>query len=171
MALVPMNEPAQIRQLIELHQLLYEQGPPDESRYKEYMEVSIRYKLKNGREVSRTYKTLRDGEIGKWVNWQCFANPQHALKADTLEELIASVPKAYVVYAEGLWIEDEAQLQALLTALWKDAEKGAFYQYDGEEIGSVGLRYLNSKSNHLDIHKGCENTIRWLAEFTGKSAP
>lgn len=171
MDLVPMNEPAQVQQLIDLHKLLYEQGPPDESRYKEYTEVNIRYKLKNGREVSRTYKTLENGEIGKWVNWQRFANPQHALKADTLEELIASVPKVYV---EGLWIEDEAQLQALLTALWKDAEKGAFYSSGGkndqEIMTSVSLRYLDNSGNYLDIHKGCENTLRWIKEFTG-SAP
>lgn len=172
MALVPMNEPTQVQQLIDLHKLLYQQGPPDETRYKEYMEVNIRYKLKNGREVRRTYKTLRDGEIGKWVNWQRFANPQHALKADTLEELIASVPKVYV---EGLWIEDEAQLQALLTALWKDAEKGAFYSPSGkndqEIITSVSLRYLDNSGNPLHIHKGCENTLRWIEEFTGGSAP
>ena len=62
---VELEESNQITELIEKHRLLYAQGP-DDGFFKDRMEITICYTLKNGREVYRYYRTPNDGVLAQW---------------------------------------------------------------------------------------------------------
>ena len=62
---VELEESNQITELIEKHRLLYAQGS-DDGFFKDRMEITICYTLKNGREVYRYYRTPNDGVLAQW---------------------------------------------------------------------------------------------------------
>ena len=64
-----LEEPAQIRQLIQQHKLLCAEEQPD-GFVKDRLEITICYTMKNGRQVYRYYRTEKTGEIAKWFQQQ-----------------------------------------------------------------------------------------------------
>ena len=160
-----LKDPAEIAKLIEIHKLLYAEGPTkDRDMNNGWQNVTLCYSMKDGREVYRQYRAASDGEAHKQIHKMIFANPRHILHADSLQELTGKVASAYV---EGMRIGNE-ELSALLSALWDDGQEGnlglEWGKYDGNYMGYLHLEYHSGLTVYLEIWDKCENTTRWMKD-------
>ena len=160
-----LTDPAEIEALIEIHKLLYAEGPtgsrPDNDGWQS---ITICYTMKDGREIYRQYRAAEGGQAQKQIHKLVFSNPQQILHADSLDWLVNKVASAYV---EGMRV-GEAELAALLRALWEDGQEGNLGlpagKYDEIYMGYVHLEYHSGLTVYLEIWENCENTTRWMKD-------
>ena len=161
-----LKDPAEIQKLIEIHKLLYAEGPTkDRDLNIGWQNVTLCYTMKDGREVYRQYRAAQDGQAQKELNKMIFGNPRHILRAESLEELQAGVTHAFV---EGMEIRG-TQLQSLLTALWNDGQDGNLgdFHYGSDKavyVSHVEMYYSNGGRVYLDIWDYSEHTSRWIKD-------
>jgi hypothetical protein len=160
-----LTDPAEIEALIEIHKLLYAEGPTGSRPGNDgWQNITICYTMKDGREIYRQYRAAEGGQAQKQIHKLVFSNPQQILHADSLDWLVNKVASAYV---EGMRV-GEAELAALLRALWEDGQEGNLGlpagKYDEIYMGYVHLEYHSGLTVYLEIWENCENTTRWMKD-------
>ena len=159
-----LKDPAEIEKMIEIHKLLYTEGPTKDRPGKGWQNVTLCYTLKDGREIYRQYRAADGGKAQQELNALVFGRPRYILKADSLEELMRSVESAEI---EGMEIRG-IRLQGLLTALWNDASEGRLSindsKYEGEFIGYLRLHYKNGVTYYMDLFEFSKQTTLWYMD-------
>lgn len=137
------------------------------------MPISLTYKLKNGRTVSRYYYVTVKSEAGQILR-PYFSSLSCVLgvEADQLEEL---VQKLGTILVDGyrIALDDQERLQ-LLEAIAADCEAGTMIQVWGYRRveGTAGdnsyyIEFTDRTGYHfcyIDVTEYCENTNRFMAE-------
>ena len=157
------TDKANIEKLISIHELLYAEGPTDSrDHYDGLQNVTICYKLKDGREIYRQYKATVNGKSAREIDNFIFCNPVYVLHAGSLETLLSGVQD---IFTEGMYITGQRRDQ-LLTALWADGQAGTLRSDgkwdEGSYIGYVQIQYKDGASRYLDIFDTNKHTADWF---------
>jgi len=126
-----------------------------------YTNVTIRYQLKNGRKVQRTYTVLVEKVR------MLFSQPEYVLEVGSIDE---ALEKWFNVEVDGQKLS-RADGQSLLHAVFADCAAGAmaqnwdFHEQHGSIKVWIGL-WGGDRSEYLDlrIFGDAANTIKWLKD-------
>ena len=176
-----------IEKILHVHGLLIENFEEDETVYltptivgedptpsENYsMPVSLIYKLKNGRTVSRYYYVTVKSEAGQILR-PYFASLSCVLgvEFDRLEDVVQKLGTIYINHAM-VHMDDQERLQ-LLQAIAADCESGTMVQLWGyrRAEGTAGdnsyyIEFTDRTGFHfcyIDVTEYCENTVRFMEE-------
>lgn len=164
---IQVEEPGQIREITEIHQLLIEEGD-NRNTSKRTQIVSIYYKLKNGTILVRRYYGLVTGEAVQRM--KTFTDtPAYVLGAQTPKELVSQLQYAFCYGTYEMEIPSSFWLP-LAQALFRDAEAGNLSQNTGissnqyiemECMWKDGTFYYKS----VRVPYTATETLKWLKEY------
>jgi hypothetical protein len=180
-----ITDPKELADLQDFHRELYE-NMPDSGSTGMY-DVCIRYTLKDGSQVKRTYQVVKDSEMGDRVA-QYFSDARYVFQVEDpaiLYDLFSSVnirqqnwENGYVGETVTLTKDKEA-VKGLLDAILADCADGKMAQvwllhngteakyYVEFEISDLMLtmHYDKYRLSSLRIWEGCTNTISYLEQI------
>lgn len=163
--MLTLRDPAQIAQVMEIHELLREEGDAREQG-RNWTTVTIHYVLKNGTTLTRYYYGKTGGEaVNRLKN---FTNtPQYILGVSSPEELLQDLIYAYLgEYGE---VKDPQWLEKLAHALYADAAAGNLNQSVSGAGMLVDLQYENREGYYrylsLAVGKAAQNTNACISEY------
>lgn len=180
---ISLEEPEEIARVIQIHQGLMEGKA--ETRNREtvaesyaardemetgsfYSSVSLTYRLKDGREVSRYYAFWMDSQYGTYFR-QLFNRPECVFGGETdpvqFLQTHAYVTAHAYLYDEELVFSADADLTELYRAMEADCLEGNMAQSWDYHNGADSIGWMTfSGGLELQIFTDSENTIRWLRE-------
>lgn len=164
------TDPNAIAEISHAHRLIIDSGFSAETD--DTVGISIRYSLKNGGKLTRTYEIDPESEAAQILE-SYFSHPGFIFEGRTLDEL-----REYAYYVTvtdtGVAYRDEI-VQSLVEAIWADCEAGSMAQQ--EALHSEGYEdsyYIHLKldvpdsseiqSLYLRVYPEAENTMTWLRE-------
>lgn len=171
-----LSDPEGIALVQELHsQMIEAQGTQDG----EIINMELRYELKNGTRVYRSYNVPTETEVAESISGY-LSNVHSIFLTNDWEEVKATAD--YIrVYPQGdgmnvLEFNDDAQIQALLEAIEADCEAGTLAQHDylhvGEElVAGIDVTWTHTyedgknwltRGQYLMVYENCENLIAFL---------
>ena len=169
-----ISDPAQIERITQIHQELVDAREEDKSNTL----FRIRYTLKTGVEVERTYYLDAGSENGQWME-KVYSSTQVVLGSDNLDRLKDTIKYAhfyfygYEKYPEtitedwtGDYVVKQDKLPGLLDAIAADCQAGNMaqiweYHRDEDHYASVSLEF-SSGYRELMIYESCVNTLAYL---------
>ena len=161
----------QIEDIREVHRLLIEEGHAVKNGAKEVYTVTIHYKLKNGKTLTRYYCTAQDSEATKLL--QAYVTmPQFILGFDGPEAMVKYLHYAYYYgtnHPNGLTIEDPEWLEKLANALYADAQEGLIRPNKSEYTGELNLEFEYGEglhgSQYIPVDYQARNTLACLRVY------
>ena len=169
-----ISDPAQIEKITQIHQDLVDARQEDKTNTM----FRIRYTMKTGVEVERTYYLDAQSENGQWMK-NIYSSTQVVLGSDNLDRLKQTIKYAHF-YCHGYekfpqtitedWTGDyivkQDKLPGLLDAIAADCQAGNMaqiwdYHRDEENVASVSLEF-SSGYRELYVYESCVNTLAYL---------
>ena len=165
-----VTDPGQIAKLTQIHRDLISKW--EENR--DHMPLRLRYTLKNGKQVERTYYLDSSSEYGQWLK-TVYSSPETVLGSSDLAELKQTIRFAevykydekYTDQPERLtWKCDPQDYDALLDALMADCLSGNMtqlyeYRQDQENVAVLELEF-DQEYRDVVIYPDCRNTVAFL---------
>ena len=163
------QDPQKIRQFIDIHRYIIEEGENGNYSTKKSVRVFYKYVLKNGRTVTRNYQA--------WVNDDIYYQLQ-TLLSDAMvyfpyEDWQTNPNRLNRVEIDGQDIGEE-YYASLFDAIAKDCEEGNMayaYQYHDDNSSIklwIAITYVQDNGVHdvreVRVYDECKNTIAWLKE-------
>lgn len=153
----------------------------------EYVTTYVHYRLKNGREVSRTYKIPVESRAMEQLR-PFLSDIRSVLSVTDFEQVRANVENITVYYHGGddyIEISDHAWQQELIAAIEADSKAGTMIQHSffhGEEdtVASVDISWSfiykvtgvgdisGTRGNHIAVYKDCAHTLAFLETLLKK---
>lgn len=162
-----IQDPEQIQKIVEIHGQILEAGEPGQEQNS--IEISLRYRLKDGREVVRGYRTPENGPYYKPLK-ELFSTPQSILGYTDWEDYLDRVEE---IYTDSCELKPDMYRQ-LLEAIRADCEAGVMvqdWQFRREDdyhtqMDWIEIKYRDEAGNvcfrDLRVYANCANTLRWL---------
>ena len=161
----PMDQEDTAR-IIALHEMILETG--EDYSVSRSQSVTIRYELKNGRVVDRSYQVPLTAQLREAMR-EVFSTPRYVLAVTDWDAYVASV---YRIYVEGE-VVPVTQQKALLEAIKKDFDEGSLsniwglhedpkYSFGIEIAVRDGNGSLSEK--YINVYSDARHTVQWLAE-------
>jgi ABC-2 type transport system permease protein len=154
------DSPRLIAALTEVHQAILDDGEVSVSRITGVPSLKLTYKMKDGREVTRSYFYKNNGNAYQKIK-QFYSLPENILGYSDWDAYLESVNS---VAFRGALLSGE-QAKELVTAIRADCENGSLLA----NISHISAIYTTlqitteqSKMIILHISYDCENTIAWL---------
>ena len=167
---VTVRDPEQIGQLIEIHEQILEKGEP--SPWDQSVTVNLRYRLKDGRQVTRSYLAPKSGAYFEPLK-ELYSRPEWVLGYGEMdwEEYLDRIE---TVYVDGYAVESDALCRELLEAIRADCEAGTMLQEpqfrESDEYSQywIDIEYRAADGDtrfwSVRVYTNCTNACRWLEE-------
>lgn len=170
-----VSEPEEVALVQELHRQMLE---TPESADDEIINIELRYQLKNGAYVYRSYDVPAQSEAAE--NLRPFlSDPRSVFAVNDWQQVKDDLMGVYVYPAadkESFEISDANLQQALLNAIEADCKAGNFAQHDyfhryqeyvagidiTWKIPSTGSRSPDARNEHVIVYEDCVNTVAFL---------
>lgn len=177
-----ITDPAEVTEVQDLHrQMIEAQDDPGG----EIINMELRYELKNGRHVYRSYDVPAESSAADALR-KFLSDPRAAFAVNDWQ-LVKNRVDAVTVYPTGdgmnmLEIYDPEQVQALLTAIEADCKEGNFAQHDyfhmdqeymaGMDITWKVVKSTNTgvvtRGEYVTVYKDSVNTCAFLETLLEK---
>lgn len=143
--------------------------------------IFIRYKLKNGSTVSRTYTINTKHKAGKILS-DIFTNPKYVLGVSKEDLPLLSNTISKVVINHEYMNLSKQEIEELLNAVMADCEAGTMAQSwslhnEPNDYGIASLEFEIRTADglhtykHIQVYGACENTVAWLKSRNLLSVP
>ena len=166
-----VTEPADIERLTQIHQNLITTRDDNAS----HPIFRIRYTLKTGVEVERTYHLDAESTDGQWVK-NIYSSTETVLGGSNLDRLKQTVRFAEIYFYNDKYFPETAngtiELKAehwdgLLDALAADCAAGNMaqiwdYHKDDAHVASLSIQVGNNSYKELMVYQSCTNTLAYL---------
>lgn len=170
-----------IQQLADIHKQIVSDGP--EAGTGRFQSITMRYRMKDGRQVSRSYNIYEDSEVWEKLRYlydspktvldfadrESFLNAVLDIKIHgySIEELCSVIGQKYGRHLNASVVERE-----LLRAIWADAEANHLPQNfirDGYK-GEVEIRCRDeddgySKTKYIYYYEEAANILAWIEQY------
>lgn len=153
------DAPALIEALTDIHRDILEEGEITEYDRYELPTLRLTYKMKDGRDITRSYSLRKNGEAYQKLQ-RFFYLPENVLGYSDWEDYLDSIDSVSV--QSGIFTGEEAR--QLMAAVKADFENDAFFvgRYSSAMYCSLAIVTDKSTARYLNIPYACENTIAWL---------
>lgn len=167
-----VTDPAQIEKITQIHRDLVEVREENP----QYSVLRIRYTMKTGVEVERTYHLNAASENGQWMK-NIYSSLDAVLGSGNLDQLKKAVRYASVYsyawemnpeeyYGKGHFEIEDKDLDGLLDAIAMDCEAGNMTQiweyHENEEQVAVLSIEIGGSYRELQVYKSCVYTANYL---------
>ena len=160
-----ITNPALIGELVQIHELLLEEGEPDYSP--RHGAIHLTYRMTDGRTVERRYYYDLTGTAGQKLK-RFFGAPEFILGYTDWEEYLSSVQRVYV---EDMEFSGDAA-KTLLAAIKADCEAGNMMQNRKHDAYYSWVEIQTGEYHtSVSIYYDCHNTIQWLKDNLTLPAP
>lgn len=170
-----VSDPEEVALVQDLHRQMLE---TPENADDEILNIELRYQLKNGFYMYRSYDVPAASETAE--NLRPFLSDTRSVFATNDWQQVKDSLYMVHVYPTGdgpsIELYDEEQMQALLAAIEADCKAGNFAQHDyfhkdqeyvagidiTWEITPMGSRSPDSRNEHVIVYADCVNTVAFL---------
>jgi hypothetical protein len=175
-----ITDPEELEQTLRLHQQMIVTGEDADG---ETVSMEVRYQLKNGRYVCRTYNVPAASQVAGELE-VFLSDMRSVFLTEDVAKIRETVNYAHVYLVndsmqKDIEIRDPAQLQALLDAMEADCKAGTFAQHDyfhadAEYVAGMDVtwrlpdstgRTPPTRNKHTIIYSDCENLVAFLETF------
>jgi hypothetical protein len=178
---VLIENPEEIQELVDAHQQIVADGP--EAGTGRFRSIAIRYQLKDGRQVNRSYTIYEDSKAWEMLRY-VYDSPKAVLGYTDRESFMNAVTEIQIqgyTVAElctinaqkyGKHFNASAVERALAQAIWADAEANNLPKEFMKEKhqGELAIRYQADKYGFYDrkyilYYAESENVLAWIAQY------
>ena len=178
---VLIENPEEIQELVNAHQQIVSDGP--EAGTGRFKVIAIRYQLKDGRQVNRSYTIYEDSKAWEMLRY-VYDSPKAVLGYTDRESFMNAVTEIQIqgyTVAElctinaqkyGKHLNASAVERALAQAIWADAEANNLPKEFMKEKhqGELAIRYQEDKYGFYDrkyilYYAESENVLAWIAKY------
>lgn len=166
--MITLTEPDQIREIQQIHKLMIQEGDA-RKQGAEVKTVTVHYKLKNGKTMTRHYRTASNSEAMHRLQ-AYFNTPEVILGYKTREDMLKFLISVQCYSATDSYeITDEVWMEKLVDALFADVEAGLMENEGKHYAFELQLEYRFGPGVHggqyLVIPNSAANTVSWLKEY------
>lgn len=155
------DAPALIAALTDVHKEILKEGEISESGSHELHHLRLTYKMKDGREITRSYPLRKNSEAYQKL-LQFYGLPEYVLGYTDWEDYLDSLLSVSI---QGGRFTDE-KARSLMEAVKADCEEANFLtgRYFSHTYGILIIVTNSSQVTQLNIPSTCKHTIAWLKE-------
>ena len=166
---VVINDPQQIRQVLQIHEQCLEQRYDEENGHYGFGWFTVHYQLKNGTTGTRSYRVWVGSKAGEMIR-MLMSQPQMVLGYEDLDACRQGVNSISIDGADTALTGEAAQ--ALVECIYQDCLEGNMgqnwsYHRNGYDTALLfWLRLYPEKGNGFEVmvFSDAANTVSWLKE-------
>jgi hypothetical protein len=173
-----VTDPAQIEKITQIHQDLVDARQEDKSK----MMLRVRYTMKTGVEVERTYYLDAQSENGQWMK-NIYSSLEVVL-GGSVPERLAQTARYIEVYGyyektdpdwegRGRFELKNEDFAGLIDAVAMDCKAGNMsqiwdYHADEEQLAALGIEFGSGSYREVQVWESCQYTVNYLQHMADK---